>query len=640
MRHAKSSIELSAQDTKKVHSSVNDQPLAVQFEITTPSSVRPVPGNKPETGAPNLLQVFNSAFDKGMEAAASTKASMGDNRFETTDPCRYATYLESRNKRPSPKSSSSKQISQSIKNSVDEVARVVAELQLQTSTSENSQLARQVAQTLESSLKDALSKFDLCLNSIARSAQEASDARENKTRPATDANIGDSGDDLLGPSKNITVTRLNSHSQSEVQPSSAECRTPQEEESVLPRKQASSTCNPGRTSSLRCHGPAPIHSFEGNTSASDHLAALALPKIAHASTPQAESTYKPRESAPGAGYHSALPRRRQPKSSGPYYVGWDDSVPADARTANAPVVARTVTESRGQNVAPSYDQPTKAFTATNNPFVPKFPPLPSMEPLQPLQSAPRPYESSASNADGFLQQASAGPIPGWASLTGPPPTTTPRCENPMKGIPSQPFPPGDISSSTCYPFPSESSGNFFNRMTGRDAGAAQFEASIQPSDLCGPGNTDGLRRSATIAGLNNKYTTSSRRPYSINYDGNGRTPWTHFLSSRPSRAQRSPPASDCATTASSNGMRDLSPRLSMPGSFPQPKATTEERANESSLKKAQNCAKHLQDLGFGDVVDGGPERLMVYAQAAEGDLVNAIDMIDEEQKAYKEHRYH
>ena len=78
----------------------------------------------------------------------------------------------------------------------------------------------------------------------------------------------------------------------------------------------------------------------------------------------------------------------------------------------------------------------------------------------------------------------------------------------------------------------------------------------------------------------------------------------------------------------------------MPGSFPQPKATTEERANESSLKKAQNCAKHLQDLGFGDVVDGGPERLMVYAQAAEGDLVNAIDMIDEEQKAYKEHRYH
>ena len=78
----------------------------------------------------------------------------------------------------------------------------------------------------------------------------------------------------------------------------------------------------------------------------------------------------------------------------------------------------------------------------------------------------------------------------------------------------------------------------------------------------------------------------------------------------------------------------------MPGSFPPTKTNTEERPTDSSLLKARNCAKHLQDLGFGDVVDGGPERLMVYAQAAEGDLVNAIDMIDEEQKVYKEHRYH
>jgi hypothetical protein len=631
VRHAKSSIELPDQDTKKIRSSANDQPLAFHFKNTTPSLVRSTAEKNCKTGAPNLLQVFNSAFDKGMEAGASAKALRRNNCSEATEPCGYTTYLESRNEGPSPKSSSSKQISQSIKLSVDEVARVVTELQLQTSTSENSQLAQQVTQTLENGLKDALSKFDLCLKSIACSAQEASHATEKKIQPHTE-NIGDSGDNLQGSSKTIADSLLSSHLQSGAQPTSADCRLPQEEESVSPRKQASSTCEPGRTSSLRYHGPTPIHSSEGNTSASDHSAAPALPSKAHASMPQEEFRHKPRESALEAGYRLGLLRRNLLTSSGPYYVGWDSSIPAGASIANAPIEAPTGKETRGQNVAPSYDQSSEALTGTDHPFAPRFPPLPSMEPLQPSQSAPLSYGIPASNAKHRLQRGSASLVPGLASLTGPPPTTVSCYENPSQGMPGHILLPGDTSPTTFCPFPSESSGNFFNRMTGRDAGAAQFEASM--------GNTDGLRRSATVAGLNNKYTTSSRRPYSINYDGNGRMPWTDFLSSRPAPAPPSLPASDRATTASSNRMRDLSPCLSMPGSFPPTKTNTEERPIDSSLLKARNCAKHLQDLGFGDVVDGGPERLMVYAQAAEGDLVNAIDMIDEEQKVYKEHRYH
>jgi len=632
MRHAKSSIELPDQDTRKVRISANDQPLAVHFKNATPFLVRSTTEKKSKTGAPNLLQVFNSAFDQGMEAGASAKAARGNNCPEATDPCEYAIYLESRNKRPLPKSSSSKQISHSIKQSVDEVARIVTELQLQTPTSENSQLAQQIAQTLENGLKDALSKFDLCLKSIARSAQEASHATKKKTQPHTDPNIGDSGDSLPGSSNNIADPLLSSHSQSGAQPTSAEWRRPQEEESVLLRKQASSTCEPGRTSSLRYDGPAPIHSSEGNTSASDHLAAPALPSKAHAPTSQEDLRHEPRESALEAGYRLGLLRRNQIKSSGPCYVGWDSAIPAGASIANVPIEAPTGNETRGQNVAPSYDQSSEAFTGTDHPFAPRFPPLPSMEPLQPSQSALHASMIPASNANHRLQQGSASLVTGLASTGGPPPTTAPIYENPSQGIPGQMLLPGDISPSTCCPFPSESSGNFFNRMTGRDAGAAQFEASM--------GNTDGLRRSATVAGLNNKYTTSSRRPYSINYDGNGRMPWTDFLTSRPSRAPPSPPASDRATTASSNRMKDLSPCLSMPGSFPPTKTNTEERPTDSSLLKARNCAKHLQDLGFGDVMDGGPERLMVYAQAAEGDLVNAIDMIDEEQKVYKDLSYH
>lgn len=564
MRHAKSSIELPDQETKNIRSSANDQPLVVQFKTTTPSLVKSTAEKKCKTGAPNLLQVFNSAFDQGMEAGAAAKVSRGNNRPE------HAIYLASRNKRPWPKSSSSKQISQSIKQSVDEVDRVFTELQLQTSTSENSQLTQQVAQTLENGLKDALSKFDTCLKSIARSAQEASHATEKKTQLHTDPDIGDLGDRVPGSSENVT---------------------------------------------------------KGYTSVSDHLAAPALPSKAHASMLQDEFRLEPGESTLEAGYRYGLLRRNQSTSSGPCYVGWDTGAPI----ANVPIEAPTGKETQGQNVAPSYDQSSEAFPGTGDPSAPRFPSLPSMEPLQ-SHSAPHSYEVSASNASHRVQQGPTSLFPGSPSSTGPPPTTTPSYENPSQGFSGQLSPPDDVLPSTCRPFPSESSGNFFNRMTGRDAGAAQFEASI--------GNPDGLRRSATVAGLHDKYTTSSRRPYSINYDGNGRMPWTDFLSSRPSRAPPSTPASDRATTASCNRTRNLSPCLSMPGSFPPTKTNTEERATDSSLVKARNCAKHLQDLGFADVVDGGPERLMVYAEAADGDLVNAIDMIDEEQKVYKEHKYH
>ena len=55
-------------------------------------------------------------------------------------------------------------------------------------------------------------------------------------------------------------------------------------------------------------------------------------------------------------------------------------------------------------------------------------------------------------------------------------------------------------------------------------------------------------------------------------------------------------------------------------------------------RKVYECVRSLQDLGFDNSEDDdGPDsRLMQYASAAGGDLVEAIDMIDEEQKAYKE----
>ena len=53
-------------------------------------------------------------------------------------------------------------------------------------------------------------------------------------------------------------------------------------------------------------------------------------------------------------------------------------------------------------------------------------------------------------------------------------------------------------------------------------------------------------------------------------------------------------------------------------------------------RKIQSCVRQLKNLGFGQDGVSGEERLMQCASAAGGDLVEAIDMIDEEQRAYKQ----
>ena len=53
-------------------------------------------------------------------------------------------------------------------------------------------------------------------------------------------------------------------------------------------------------------------------------------------------------------------------------------------------------------------------------------------------------------------------------------------------------------------------------------------------------------------------------------------------------------------------------------------------------RKIQSCVMQLKGLGFGDDGMNGEERLMQCASAAGGDLVEAIDMIDEEQRAYRD----
>ena len=47
------------------------------------------------------------------------------------------------------------------------------------------------------------------------------------------------------------------------------------------------------------------------------------------------------------------------------------------------------------------------------------------------------------------------------------------------------------------------------------------------------------------------------------------------------------------------------------------------------------CVDHLLKLGYGTYIDGGRDRLRIIAEAANLQVSDAIDMIEEERMAYK-----
>jgi len=49
------------------------------------------------------------------------------------------------------------------------------------------------------------------------------------------------------------------------------------------------------------------------------------------------------------------------------------------------------------------------------------------------------------------------------------------------------------------------------------------------------------------------------------------------------------------------------------------------------------CVDTLTGLGYGTEKDGGRQRLTVYAEAVDGKLSDAIEMIEEDRKAYAQH---
>lgn len=63
-------------------------------------------------------------------------------------------------------------------------------------------------------------------------------------------------------------------------------------------------------------------------------------------------------------------------------------------------------------------------------------------------------------------------------------------------------------------------------------------------------------------------------------------------------------------------------------------ASATDHMDAATVAKTQECVDQLHEMGFGSATEGGVSRLVVYAQAARGDLAEAIDLIAEEKQVY------
>jgi hypothetical protein len=112
-----------------------------------------------------------------------------------------------------------------------------------------------------------------------------------------------------------------------------------------------------------------------------------------------------------------------------------------------------------------------------------------------------------------------------------------------------------------------------------------------------------------------------RRPYNDSFTGAGRTPWESFErgpqavadrhEARPTRREARPfNAVDQSSTGADFGISD----------------------------KVGDCVRQLRDMGYGHRSPHEASRLSIYAAACNGNVVDAVEMIEEDRKAGRHHK--
>lgn len=278
----------------------------------------------------------------------------------------------------------------------------------------------------------------------------------------------------------------------------------------------------------------------------------------------------------------------------------------------------------------------------------RFPPLPSMEALEPHRLNPLTRVSRRLNTrDGYscIDQES----------------------DHESSIP-EPF---GGTSVNIISDRSESSGEFFNRMTGLGKElVTTTHSSLQASVGQDSAGLDGehteigpsigrksftYRQSVSEPARNDIFVNNSRRPYSEYFSGEGRIGWDTFLrqgsetlitnlgvvepipSSLTSKRGQFLPSGTPINSYHNVHNDEAASEIQRAGIIQDSEQSNlSQRGDTAYVGKLQACVTQLHQLGYGsDPAQGGFERLTIYAQAAEGDLIDAIDIIDEEQRAYK-----
>ncbi|KAI9799156.1 MAG: hypothetical protein M1833_004196 [Piccolia ochrophora] len=157
-----------------------------------------------------------------------------------------------------------------------------------------------------------------------------------------------------------------------------------------------------------------------------------------------------------------------------------------------------------------------------------------------------------------------------------------------------------------------------------------------------------MTRDETQHTLRARGVPSFRRPYSEMYPSHTRIGWESFLESYERIPGQFPTEEE---RASSDDLEIHADGPFMTSQLPpgagldaaQGRAacspnTSEPQRENNAPSKISECIKMLSSMGFGGIQDGGAERLLIYAQAADGDLESAIEIIEEDQKATLQRR--
>ncbi|KAG0159530.1 hypothetical protein PDIDSM_7052 [Penicillium digitatum] len=154
-------------------------------------------------------------------------------------------------------------------------------------------------------------------------------------------------------------------------------------------------------------------------------------------------------------------------------------------------------------------------------------------------------------------------------------------------------------------------------------------------DLNGPQTATKLKRRAT-----------EHKPHNPNHwhasETDSHHPLNHSASMRhPGDRSHGPAGTDAWARLSRRERKSASSRVQIPGSFPVENTTRVELSStrgtsvpESDDTAVERCVSALVDMGYGAEQEGGRSRMAVYAAMANGDLMDAIDMIEEERSIY------